>query len=61
MQTMKISPQTPEAPERDLARKLRQEVAEWKAVRAPLRTCTAAGVPVERRSRRRSAAERLSA
>jgi hypothetical protein len=61
MQTIELSQQTPEAFERDLARKLRQQVSEWKTMRAPLRTRTAAGVPVERHSRRRPAVERLSA
>ncbi len=55
------SQQTPEAFERDLARKLRQQVAEWKTIRAPARTRTAGGVPVERRLRRRPRRDRLCA
>jgi hypothetical protein len=56
-----FAPKAPEASERDLARKLCQQISKWKVMRAPLRTRTAAGVPVERRSRRRPALERLSA
>jgi hypothetical protein len=59
----RIFTKDPGASERDLARKLRQQICEWKMnmMRAPLRTRTAAGVPVERRSRRRPALEGLSA
>jgi hypothetical protein len=50
VQIIEFSPKTPEASERDLARKLRQQVCEWKMMRVPLRTCTAlacrsSGVP----------------
>jgi hypothetical protein len=58
---MEISREEPEAPERDLARKVRQHVAEWKTMRSPARTRTAAGVQVERRFRLRPGAARLSA
>ena len=37
-----------EALDRDLARKLQQQVAEWKAMRAPAMTRTAAGIRVDR-------------
>ncbi|HZV07568.1 MAG TPA: hypothetical protein VE999_20955 [Gemmataceae bacterium] len=49
-----------EALDRDLARKLQQQVAEWTAMRAPVMTRTAAGIRVERRSRRRPDFNRLS-
>jgi hypothetical protein len=51
MQTVEPSHQTAEASEQDLARKLRLQVSEWKTMRAPFRTRTATGVPVERRYR----------
>ena len=60
MKTTKTSQYIPDASERDLARKLRHEVDEWKTIRAPLRTRTAAGVQVERRSRRRPPVDRVS-
>ncbi len=44
MQNIELSQQTPEPFDRDLARKLRQQVTEWKTRRAPLRTRTAGGV-----------------
>jgi hypothetical protein len=49
MHTDEISQQTAEASERNLARKLREQIAEWKTMRAPARTRTAHGVRVERR------------
>jgi len=49
-----------EALDRDLARKLQQQVAEWKAMRAPVMTRTPDGIRVERRSRRRPDLNRLS-
>lgn len=60
MQTTELSERTPTGSERDLARKLRQQVVEWKMMRAPARTRTAGGVPVERRFRRRPTLDRLS-
>jgi hypothetical protein len=59
--TSEISQQTSGALERDLARKLRRQVAEWKTMREPVRTRTAAGVRVERRSRRHSKIGRFPA
>ena len=41
-----------EISERDLARALQQQVAQWRASRVPLRTRTGCGVQVGRRSRR---------
>jgi hypothetical protein len=61
MQTIELSQQTAEASKRDLVRKPRQQVLEWKTIRGRRRERTAAGVPVERYSRRRLAVERLSA
>jgi len=58
---MDMSRENPEALERDLARKLRQQVAKWKTRRSPARTRTAAGVRVERRFRRRPIIAPLSA
>jgi hypothetical protein len=60
MQTIDLSQQTAETSERDPARKLRQQVLEWKTIRGR-RERTAADVPVERYSRRRPPVERLSA
>ena len=42
--------------QREFARKLQQQLAEWKTLRSPARTRTADGVPVERRFRRRLSA-----
>jgi hypothetical protein len=61
MQTTELSQQTADAFERDLARKLRQQISEWMTMRAPARTRTAGGVPVERRFRRRLRLDQLSA
>ena len=60
METIEISRESPEAFERDIARRLQRQVSEWKAVRSPTRTHTASGVLVERRFRRRPSVERLS-
>ena len=49
---------TLDASEQDLARKLRKQVAEWKAMRAPIMALTVAGVRVERRPRRKSITEK---
>ncbi len=46
--------------QREFARKLQQQVAEWKAMREPVMTRTPAGIRVERRSRRRPDFNRLS-
>jgi hypothetical protein len=46
--------------QREFARKLQQQVAEWKAMRAPAMTRTPASIRVERRSRRRPDFNRLS-
>jgi len=61
MQAIERSQQTTEASERDLARRLRQQAVQWKTIRGRRQERTAAGVPVERYSRRRLAVERLSA
>ena len=53
MQISEISQDKPEAIDPDLARELQRQVAEWKAMRAPLRSRTAAGGQVERRFKRR--------
>jgi hypothetical protein len=53
MQIPEISQDKPEAIEPNLARELQRQVAEWKAMRAPLRSRTASGVRVERRYKRR--------
>ena len=49
MQTIDISEETAEAFERNLARELRRQVAEWKTLRSPARTHAAGGALVERR------------
>jgi hypothetical protein len=61
MQTDEISERTAEFSERNLAIKLRRQVGEWRTMRVPIRTRTARDVQIERRFRRRPAAERLSA
>ncbi|MBB4382964.1 hypothetical protein [Bradyrhizobium sp. SBR1B] len=61
MRTIEMRRESPEALERDLARKLQQQVAEWKTMRSPALSRTAAGVPVERRFRRRALPGRTSA
>ena len=48
-----LSQSEPEAIEPDVARELQRQVAEWKVMRAPLRSRTASGAPVERRFKRR--------
>ncbi|BBO02005.1 hypothetical protein BwSH20_36620 [Bradyrhizobium ottawaense] len=53
MQMTDLSQDKPEAIEPDVARELQRQVAEWKAMRAPLRSRTASGVQVERRFKRR--------
>ena len=53
MQMTELSQDKPEAIEPDVARELQRQVAEWKAMRPPLRSRTASGVQVERRFRRR--------
>jgi hypothetical protein len=58
---MEISREEPEASERDLARKLRQQVDDWKTMHSPARTRTAAGVRVERHFRRRPTIEHPTA
>jgi hypothetical protein len=50
---MEISREEPRWPEPDLARKLRQQVAERKTMRSLARSRMAEGVQVERRLRRR--------
>ncbi|WP_128962319.1 hypothetical protein [Bradyrhizobium guangzhouense] len=52
MNTVVSSVSHPDTTEQDLARKLLQQVAEWKTSRTPARTRTAAGVRVERRFKR---------
>ena len=59
MQIPEMSQDKPEAIEPDLARELQRQVAEWKAMRAPLRSRTASGVQVERRFKRRPAISTL--
>lgn len=61
MEIMETSREDLEASERDFARKLQEQVAEWKTLRSPARTRTAAGVRVERRFRRRPGVTLLSA
>lgn len=53
MQITEILQDKPEAIDPDLARELQRQVAEWQAMRAPLRSRTASGVQVERRFKRR--------
>jgi hypothetical protein len=53
MQVIELSQEIAETSERDLARKLRQQIAEWKAMRSPARTRTASGIQVEHRFKRR--------
>ena len=52
MQITEMSQDKPDAIEPDVARELQRQVAEWKAMRAPLRSRTASGVQVERRFKR---------
>ncbi|MBP0113852.1 MULTISPECIES: hypothetical protein [Bradyrhizobium] len=54
MQTIESHGVTPDALERDLARKLQEQVVEWKTMRSPALSRTAAGVPVKRRFTRRT-------
>jgi hypothetical protein len=60
METNGSSQHTPDTAERNLARKLRRQVAEWKTTRAPYQLRTTAGVQVERRFRRRQTVSRIS-
>lgn len=50
-----------EGSERDLARKLLQQVAEWRTGRTPVRMRTSAGVMVERRTKRHTHREAATA
>ena len=59
MQIPEMSQDKPEVIDADLARELQRQVAEWKAMRAPLRSRTASGVQVERRFKRRPAISSL--
>jgi hypothetical protein len=61
MKIDEISQRTAEFSERDLARKLRLQVPNGRRCAHPIRTRTAGGFQVERRSRRRPSAECLSA
>ncbi|MDA9406292.1 hypothetical protein [Bradyrhizobium sp. CCBAU 45384] len=61
MEIMEPSTEQLENAERDFARNLQKQVAEWKALRSPARTRTADGVRVERRFRRRPAAALMPA
>ena len=52
MQITEMSQDKSEAIDPDVARELQRQVAEWKAMRAPVRSRTASGVQVERRFKR---------